>query len=121
MRSCSDNNKAETVLNCFLSAVDEFGSPSRIRTEKGMENVDIAEYMIFKRRVNRGSAIVGKSMHNQRIDWQDVFKGVFGIYYKLFNFMEEGLLDPLNDIHLAALHYVYLSLINEKLKVWNRA
>ena len=46
MLSCTDNNKAETVLKCVLTAADEFGLPSRIRTDKGMENVDIAEYMI---------------------------------------------------------------------------
>lgn len=124
MLSCSDNNKAETILNCFLSTVDEFGLPSRIRTDKGMENVDIADYMISKCRVNRGSAIVGKSTHNQRIErlWQDVFEGVLGLYYKLFYFMEdEGFLNPLNEIHLAALHYVYLPVINEKLEVWSCA
>ena len=30
----------------------------------------------------------------------------------------EGFLDPLNEIHLAALHYVYLPVINDELKVW---
>ena len=68
MLSCADNNKAETILRCFLSAVDEFGLPSRIRIDKGMENVHIVDYVISKRGVNRGSAIVGKSTHNQRIE-----------------------------------------------------
>ena len=27
----------------------------------------------------------------------------------------------MNEIHLAAVHYIYLPLINEKLKVWSRA
>lgn len=63
MLSCTDNNKAETILRCFLGAVDEFGLPNRIRTDKGMGNVAIANYMISKRRANGGSAIVGKKEH----------------------------------------------------------
>ena len=38
---CSDNNRASTVLDCFLDGVSEYGMPARIRTDKGGENVDI--------------------------------------------------------------------------------
>ena len=31
----------------------------------------------------------------------------------------EGFLDPLNEIHLAALHYVYLPVIYDDLKIWS--
>ena len=34
---------------------------------------------------------------------------------------DEGILDPLNQIHLAALHYIYLKLINKRLNVWREA
>ena len=46
MLSCTDNNKAETILKCFLGAVDKFGLPSRTRTDEGNENVAIADYII---------------------------------------------------------------------------
>ena len=65
--------------------------------------------------------ITGPSVHNQRIErlWRDVYSRVLSYYYNLFYFMEdEGILDPLNDFHVAALHYVFLSKINEKLQLW---
>ena len=34
---------------------------------------------------------------------------------------DEGLLDPLNDLHIAALHYTYTSKINDKLQIWKEA
>ena len=49
---------------------------------------------------------------------------VTSLYYRLLYFMEQqGLLDPLNEIHLFALHYVYLPRINRALEIfregWN--
>ncbi len=62
--------------------------------------------------------LVGSSVHNQRIErfWRDLFRCVIGIYYRLFPFLEQiNLLDPLNEYHLFALHYVYLPRINHSL------
>ncbi|KAK3591318.1 hypothetical protein CHS0354_028426 [Potamilus streckersoni] len=121
---CTDNNKAETLLNCFLRAVQEFGLPLRVKSDKGMENTKIADYMISARGPNRGSMITGKSTHNQRIEhlWRDVYEGVLSFYYDLFYFMEdEEILDIMNDIHIFALHHVFLSKINEKLHIWRNA
>ena len=40
----------------------------------------------------------------------------------MFYFLEdEDLLDPLNENHIAALHYTYMNDINEKLHIWQRA
>ena len=68
--------------------------------------------------------ITGPSTHNQRIErlWRDVFDGVIGFYYELFSFIEENvILDPLNEIDIAALHFPFIPLINEKLDAWQHA
>ena len=117
---CCTNNKAETFLTCFSKGVQAYGLPCRTRSDRGKENVLVVDYMLDKRGTNRGSMITVKRTHNQRVErlWRDVYTGVLSIFYELFYFMEdEGILDPLNQIHPADLHYVYLKLINKRLNV----
>ena len=124
MLVCTNNNKSETLLSCFLGAISEYGLPSRVRTDKGLENVLIADLMIEKRGSDRGSIITGPSTHNQRIErlWRDVFQGVLSYYYHLFYFLEDQLvLDPFDDKHIATLHYTYMDEINSKLRIWQKA
>ena len=119
---CHDNNTSETVFNGFLSGVALYGVPLRVRSDKGLENVSVADFML--RQHGEDSMITGPSTHNQRIErlWRDVFEGVLSYFYNLFYHMEDiGVLDALNELHLAALHYIYLDEINRRLDIWAQA
>lgn len=123
----SCNNRAETVFRLFLDAVTECGWPSRVRSDKGRENVDVARAMLAVRGTGRNSHITGSSVHNQRIErlWRDTFRCVGQVYYSLFYDMEDsGMLNPDSDMDLFSLQYVFLPRINAQLvqfvKAWNR-
>ena len=107
---CSNNNRAATVGQCFIEATERFGWPSRVRSDKGGENVDVAFFMFVMKGLNRGSHIAGSSTHNQRIErlWRDVFRCVCALFYSLFYMLEDsGLLSPNDDVDLFCLHYVF--------------
>lgn len=116
---CASNNRAETVLEQFTLGVQNYGLPSRVRSDHGLENVKVAYFMIEQRGMGRGSMITGSSVHNCRVEraHRDIYAGVLSFFAKTFNELEDsGLLDPLVDLHIFALHYVYIPRINAALK-----
>jgi len=56
----SNNNRAATVLQLFLAAIQEFRLPSRVRGDHGVENLQVAAYMETERGIERGSYIWGR-------------------------------------------------------------
>lgn len=65
---CCDNNRAETVLGLFVESTKTFGLPSRARCDYGMENVLVAQFMLRRRGLDRGSIITGSSVHNCQVE-----------------------------------------------------
>ncbi|XP_032360272.1 uncharacterized protein zgc:174680 [Etheostoma spectabile] len=107
----SNNNKASTALGFFMSSVEKFGFPLRVRGDQGVENVGIAHCMFTVRGCGRASYISGKSVHNQRVErlWRDVWMAITCVYYELLHSLEEDcLLDPSNSLHLFCAHYVFV-------------
>ena len=123
---CNPNNLSETVLTLFLNAVERDGGlwPSRIRVDRGVENVLVCDAMVEARGEGRGSFIAGPSTHNQRIErlWRDVFRCVLHFFYYVFYAMEDaGILFLDNPQHMFTLHYVYLPRINQALQEYKEA
>ena len=82
--------------------------------------------MIKKRCPRSGSMITELNTHNQRIErlWRDLFDGTIGFYYELFSTRfcyENAILDQFNEVDIAALHFTFILLSNERLDAWRYA
>lgn len=113
---CADNNRAQTVLELFREGVLKFGLPDSVRSDHGGENVDVWRYMLAAHNNDQSCVITGSSTHNERVErlWRDVYRCVAKIFSELFTEQERaGVLDPLNDVDIYCLHYVFLPRINQ--------
>ena len=84
--------------------------------------MDVVKYKLSNSGPGRGSALVGKSMHNQQMEclWWDVFKAVLKNFHELFSLMEDlNILDSLAENDLWCLHYAFLHHINHCLDEWS--
>lgn len=107
----SSNHRSDMVFHSFVEAIVQCGLPSRVRCDNGGENNAVCLFMNVFRGFTRGSALRGRRTHNQRIKrlWRDIWRGISNTYYAFFMLLErEGKIDSTNEMHLWALHYVYI-------------
>ncbi|RMX55916.1 hypothetical protein pdam_00006243, partial [Pocillopora damicornis] len=92
-------NLTPRVTYSVPGATTEFCWPSRVRTDKGGENAEVARLMVEKRGEGRGSILQGSSVHNQRIErlWRDMRKMVTELYF-LSNELLSALFFPFHDL-----------------------
>ncbi|KAL7274477.1 hypothetical protein RUND412_002623 [Rhizina undulata] len=109
------------AAECFLQAIRKFGVPQRIRTDKGGENILLAEEMYKLRPHSRTPILTGCSVQNVRIErlWGDVFRLVISRFKKLFvTMVDHGYLNQSSEIDLLALHLVFLPRIQTALNIF---
>ena len=99
---CSPNNRAETVHLLFRGGIPKYGRPLRIRTDHGGENIDIWHDMIAAKGEESKPVLVGKSVHNQRIERHNhaLNEQLTSIFREEFYQLEsEGVLNVNNDTY----------------------
>lgn len=114
----SDNNRVNTVLETFVGTVERDGLPSQIRSDLGGENVDVWRYMMEQHQ-SESAVITGSSTHNERVErlWRDVTRSVGSVFYDTFRCLEDsGQLNPLNEVDIYCLHWVYKPRLNSCLQ-----
>ena len=121
---CATNNLAATALAGFMSGVEKYGLPERVRGDKGTENNEIERYMNNER--GGGSYIRGPSVHNTRIErlHYDTTHCSLSHFIKMFRFLEEKEeLDKDKEVDLFCLHFVFKcriqQLLDEFREGWN--
>ena len=110
---CSTNNRASTVYELFLRAIQQYHLPSRVRSDQGRENIRVAQHMIEHRGAERHSIITGSSVHNQRIErlWRDVHQSVTLLYYTAsFTILNNMIfwIHRVSNISMPSTMYLYL-------------
>ena len=75
--------------------------------------------MLWSHDENPASVITGSSTHNERVErmWRDVYRSVSSNFSCTFSMLEsENVLDPVNDVDIFCLHFVFVPRINRCLQ-----
>ena len=113
---CADNNRATTVLDLFCKAVSRFSLPNYVCSDHGGENggSGSAWYLVTATTILvywQGVLCTTKERMRRDVHWC-----IASTYADTFRNLEsEDLLDPLNEVDLYCLHYIFLPHINKSI------
>ncbi|KAH0826074.1 hypothetical protein J3R83DRAFT_5814 [Lanmaoa asiatica] len=116
-------NRAQTVLALFLTAIEEYGTPSCVRGDRGGENIDVAVWMIKHHGHNQSSFLWGRSTRNSRIErlWVDLGINFVRRWKAFFICLEDiHMLDVSNAHHLWLLQHLFLGYLNNDCQQFQR-
>ena len=88
------------MLSLLQNEVEQWGLPSSVRCDYGMENFYVGQYMIKHRGEGRGSIITGSSVPNSRVEraHQDVYSVELPFCARIFEAMkDESILYIISD------------------------
>ena len=78
----------QIVLEQFIGGDNGYGLPTRVRSNYGMENFKVAEFMLEQTGCDRGSIIIGSSVHNCHVErvHKDIYSGALCFFARTFTF-----------------------------------
>ena len=75
--SCTNNNKATSVVSYFSQAVTKLGLPDKVRSDKGSENVDVWRYILHYHNMDHSCIVVGSVLRDYGLMSSDVWGNSF--------------------------------------------
>ena len=103
---CNSNNLAETVLVLFLDAIKHDGNlwPSRIRMDKGVENVLVCDAMVQAMGEGRGVLLL-VPLHTTRAskDYGEMSLDVYVTFITIYSMLWSSLVSSTQIIQLMCL------------------
>ena len=114
---CSINNCSSTVPDAFREGLAAYGIPDCIRSDHGGENIMVWRHMLETH--GNPSSVTGRSIPKKRVErmWHNITRCASSSFIELFSELEtDGILDPVNEVDIFCLHFVFLPRINKSLK-----